>query len=144
MKKLVLIFLLLSSAFLSRSQNKLDFVIVDKTCAGWEQVADNFKGQNALLVLTRISAIEQISDALADKKINDLHIFAAGKPGTIGFCNLALNSSNIFRQESFLSKWAASVSGKVVIHNSSVFTTVQGAELKLKLEQITGLTFDVQ
>jgi hypothetical protein len=144
MKKLILVFLLVFAAFLSQSQDKSDFVIADKTYVDWEQVVDKFQGQNSLLVLTRTSAIEQISDALASKKINDLHIFAAGKPGTIGFCNLALNLSNISGQESFLSKWAASVSGKVVIHNSSVFTTVQGAELKSKLEQITGLVFDIQ
>jgi hypothetical protein len=38
-------------------------------------------------------------------------------------------------------KWKDSISGKVIIHSKTTFTTREGVELKQEIEQIAGLQF---
>lgn len=147
MKRYLLIFAMLLGAVCSWGQDlSKDFVVIDKSCPNSPQLMAQYKGQSNLLVLALIEVMppNQIATALIGTKVTDLHIFVMGKPGSMVFGNLALNSANIEAYAVPLATWAAHVSGKVVIHNSDVFLGTEGLQLKAKFEQLSGLTFIVQ
>jgi hypothetical protein len=123
-----------------------DFIIVDVSIPDAEQIKEQYSGQAGVYIIlaTQVKAPAQITAALHGKQVADLHLFVSAKPGTLGFCNMALNPENLQEQASVLSQWKSHVSGNVVIHNSDVFLSQRGLDFKTKLEQITGLTFLVQ
>jgi hypothetical protein len=147
MKRYLLIMAMLLGAVSSWGQNlSKDFVVIDKSCPDSPQLTAQYKGQTNLLVLalTTVMPPNQIATALAGTNVTDLHIFVMGKPGSMVFGNLALNSANIGEYAAPLGTWAARISGKVVIHNDDVFLGTEGLQLKAKFEQLTGLTIIVQ
>ena len=123
-----------------------DFVVLDPSYVNFEKVKTQYEGTQNICILevSMVMAPEQITAVLKGKQVTDLHIFVAGKPGTLGFGNIALNLDCIGDYATSLGTWASHVSGKVIIHNQDVFLTDQGAGLKAKIEQLTGLNFVMQ
>ena len=123
-----------------------DFIVIDVSIPDAEQIEAQYSGQAGVYVIlaTQVKAPAQIAAALNGKQVADLHLFVSAKPGTLGFCNMALNPENMQEQASALSQWKSHVSGNVVIHNSDIFLSQRGLDFKTKLEQVTGLTFLVQ
>mgnify|MGYP001325805874 CR=1 FL=1 len=124
----------------------VDFVVIDPAYPNYERLKAQYEGNQNVCILevSRVMAPEQITAALNGKQVTDLHLFVAGKPGTLGFGNIALNPDDVNDYATSLGTWSSHVSGKVVIHNQDVFLSEPGTEMKAKLEQLTGLNFVMQ
>lgn len=145
-KQILLTLLMFLGALCLYAQNlKTDFVVIDNAYRAAEQLKAQYNGQNTIVVEhSKAMATSQIAEALNGRQISDLHIFVSTKPGALGFGNMTLNAETFQDFAPALSKLAANVTGKVVIHSTDVFTTERGLNFKAKLEQVTGLTFEMQ
>lgn len=124
---------------------KVDFAAIDNSYREANELKSQFHGSNTLVIeQSKVLATAQIAEALNGKQIIDLHIFVSTKPGALGFGNMTLNPETLQEHTAVLSKLSANISGKVVIHSNDVFTTERGLFLKARLEQITGLMFEMQ
>ncbi len=147
MKKHLLLLLILANGFsLLAHSRRNDFIVLDYYCPNHEQLKKQYEGQENSIVVSasRILAPEKSATALSGKKVNDLHIFVSGKPGSMVCTSVALTSESIEEFSSSLELWAAHVSGKVVIHSTDVFASERGSTFKSKNEQMTGLDFMIQ
>jgi hypothetical protein len=148
MKKTVFIIIMvfgLGTQLLAQNINT-DFVALDFYCPNYEQLQAQYAGQSNAYIVTasEIKAPQQIATALAGKTVTDLHIFVNGKPGSMVFTSIGLTIENVDQYASDFAAWTSHVTGKVVVHNSEVFTANVGMTFKAKLEQLTGLPFVAQ
>lgn len=128
------------------SQSESDLIIIDEIAENIEQLKSEFSAYPYVYIINEIApnALEQTSLALANKQIEDLHIFVLTKPGAMIFNNIALTTDKLDELPGDLSRWSDFISGKVVIHSDIVFTGKEGILLKHRLESITGLEFIMQ
>ena len=87
------------------------------------------------------SGIEQITEAIAGRQINDLHIFVRNDPSGIFLTYVPITSGNAGDFTTYFSGWKKTISGKVVIHNQTGVTSPALNDLLGKLQELTGLTF---
>lgn len=130
----------ISSAF---AQSFSEFIVIDEIREDIDQLESNFGDQANVYVIEGFSpsAIEQISKTLENIRIQELHIYAATKPGAIIFNSISITSDNQNDWAPILKEWAHVVSDKVIIHSEVVFSGAEGIQLKRELENTTGLAF---
>ena len=87
------------------------------------------------------SGVEQITETIAGRQINDLHIFVRNDPSGIFLTNVPVKSGNVNDFNSYFSGWKKTISGKVVIHNQTVLSSPDLNNLLVKLKELTGLKF---
>lgn len=133
---------------MSQSPDK-DFVVVGdvSTDQNMLQIEMRYnRNINAYFIQNNeINAIEQIVDALKGKHYEDLHIYLRTAPNALIFNSTVISTKNIeqFTESLFVLK--QSISGSIVIHSTIAFNSIDGIQLKQKLEKITGLKIiDVQ
>ena len=148
MKKFLLLVVLICgmSSWCLAQNITTDLVVLDPSCINFAQLQAQYQGQPNLLVLaaSQVDPLQQIASALSGKNLANLHIFVLGKPGSMVFSMLTVNTDNISDYSNPLGQWAAHLSGNVVIHNSNVFAAEAGQNLKTAFQQLTGLTFVAQ
>ena len=81
---------------------------------------------------------------LKNKEINNLHLYLDCKPGELDFGGLKITNLNIMDYSKYFNGWKQVVKGRVIIHSNIVFNDDNGLELKKKLEEITGLPFELR
>jgi hypothetical protein len=142
MKKLITIitaFLFFANMF---AQTSNDFIVVDEIAENAVSLKRDYNGKNTYFTSgIDTDAISQISNAIKNKHIENLHIYVATKPGAIVFNSLSVINSNVIKFASELALWKSNVSGEIIIHSDVVFIGEEGVELKHELERLTGLTF---
>lgn len=122
------------------------FIIVDEIAEDLDQLKSEFSNQPNVYFINGFSpnAIEQFAGAAENLHIDELHIYAATKPGAIVFNSVAINPGSLPEVSPALKEWSGVVNNKVVIHSDVVFTGDEGILLKQGLEEITGLPFSSQ
>lgn len=134
---------LITNAF---SQSNPVFIIIDETAEEIEQLASEFSNQANVYFAdgSSLSAIDQISESTQDIQIDELHIYAATKPGALVFSSLAITTNNESEWSPYLKAYAGLITKQVVIHSDVVFSGEEGIQLKQRLEDISGLVFATQ
>ena len=109
------------------------------------QIQMRYQGDpNALFIEeSETSGCEQITDAIKDLIINELHIFVRNDNNRLFIDDLALTSTNVADLSDQLVQWKNSVTGKVVIHNNSGSISSDLSELLAKMRSITGLNIEL-
>ena len=87
------------------------------------------------------SGVEQITEAIAGRQINDLHIFVRNDQDGIFLTLVPVTSENVNDFSIYFSGWKKSISGNVVIHNQTGVTSPELTSLLGKLNKLTGLNF---
>ncbi len=133
----------MASAF---SQDFKSFIVIDEIAADLDQLKSEFANQANVYFIKGFTpnAIEQFSSASENLHIEELHIYAATKPGAIVFNSIAITSTTLIELTPALKEWSKVVSNNVVIHSEVVFSGEEGILLKQQLEEITGLIFSTQ
>lgn len=128
------------------SQKKTNFVIIDEIADNISQLRTDFSNKSNVYVTTgfAVKAPMQISNALKNIQVEDLHIYVSTKPGAIVFSSIAIIPENVDEFAKELATWKTKVSNQVVIHSDVVFTGEDGVILKQRLEDITDLIFTMQ
>ena len=144
--RLTLLFIFLFSMATVFSQNYPVFVVIDEIAEDLDQLKSEFGNQPNTFFTNGFTpnAIEQFASAAEKLQIEELHIYAATKPGAIVFNSIAITSASLTELTPVLKEWSSVVSNKVVIHSDVVFTGDEGILLKQQLEEITGLLFSTQ
>ena len=144
--KLALITILLFTVVNAFTQSNSDFIIIDEIADNVEQLKSDFSGQSNVYVTDGITpkALKQISNAIENLQIEDIHIYVLTKPGAIVFNSIAITTNNIDDWSVDLQALKVNVTNKVVIHSDVVFSGEEGIELKERLEDVTGLVFTTQ
>ena len=143
---LTLSFIFLFSMATVFSQNYPVFVVIDEIAEDLDQLKSEFGNQPNAFFINGFTpnAIEQFASATEKLQIEELHIYAATKPGAIVFNSIAITSASLTELTPALKEWSSVVSNKVVIHSDVVFTGDEGILLKQQLEEITDLLFSTQ
>ncbi len=146
LSRLALSFILLFSLASAYSQDYKTFIVIDEITEDLDQLKSEFANQANVYFIKGFTpnAIEQLSSASENLRIEELHIYAATKPGAIVFNSIAITSGSLIELTPALKEWSKVVSNKVVIHSEVVFTGEEGTLLKQQLEEITGLIFSTQ
>lgn len=139
------VFLLSLTASVFSQLNSV-FVLIDETAPDIESLASEFSNQTNVYFAdgSSLSAIDQISESTQEKKIDELHIYAATKQGAIVFSSLAITTINENEWSPYLKACAGLITKQVVIHSDVVFSGEEGSLLKQRLEDISGLVFATQ
>lgn len=142
----VFVLLCLSPFVTVLAQPATDFIVVDEIADNINQLQDEFEGQANVFWTdgNSFNALEQISAALEGKQIETLHLYVPTKPGAIVFSSLSITSRDVDEVSEELKVLGNYVSSSVVIHSEVVFNGEEGALLKQRLEEISGLMFSVQ
>lgn len=145
MKRIFIIFSILMSVVQSSNAQSSNsrFTIIDYLNPQLKELTVQINDESSLYVVgnSQVLAPDQITSALTNKHVEELHIYVSCKPGSMVFMNTAITTDNIRSFATALSVWKNHISKRVVIHNLDVFQSGKGAELKSNLEQITGLNF---
>jgi hypothetical protein len=146
LSRLALSVILLFSMASAFSQDYKSFIVIDEIAEDLDQLKSEFANQSNVYFIKGFTpnAIEQFSTASENLQIEELHIYAATKPGAIVFNSIAITSGSLIELTPALKEWSKVVSNKVVIHSEVVFTGDEGILLKQQLEEITGLIFSTQ
>jgi hypothetical protein len=144
MKKLLFVIVLalgLGSQLLAQNSGK-DYVVVDQSAQNLAQLQAQFNGQTQVFFNDNTKpAPYVIGQMLENNHVVDLHIYVATKPGELDFNSVKITAANAGEYDQFFKDWKPFISGKVIIHSSDVFSTPAGAELKTRLEELSGLDF---
>jgi len=144
MKKILFLIALvigLGSPLLAQDLSK-DYIVVDKSAINFAQLQSLYSGQaNAFINESTKPAPYVVAAMLQGRQVVDLHLFAATKPGSLIFNSVTITTDNASGFSQFFKSWKSSVTGKVVVHSTDVFTTSEGEALKTKLVELTGLDF---
>ena len=142
MKKLFTIITILLFMANGFAQTLNDFIVIDEIAEDAELLKKQFDNSNVYLSTGGgINAINQITNAIKNQQIENLHLFVASKPGALVFSSISIVNSNVNRLALELVKWKSYVSGEIIIHSDVVFSGTEGTQLKHELERLTGLTF---
>jgi len=146
LSRLTLSVILLCWITIAFSQTYPVFIIVDEIAEDLDQLKSEFSNQSHVYFINGFTpnAIEQFATAAENLHIDELHIYAATKPGAIVFNSIAITPGSLVEVSTALKEWSGIVTNKVVIHSEVVFTEEEGILLKQRLEEITGLTFSTQ
>ena len=145
--RIIFIFLmLLSFNTIVFAQNPgTDYVVIGLVSgdANMKQVQMHYNGNSGVYFAAESSGsgIEQITEAIAGRQINDLQIFVRNDPQKIFLTNTPVTSANVNGFANYLSGWKKSISGKVAIHNQTGVTSPELDDLLGKLKELTGLQF---
>ncbi len=144
--RLVLSVILLFSMASAYSQDYKSFIVIDEIAEDLDQLKSEFGNQPNVYFIKGFTpnAIEQFALAAENLHIEELHIYAATKPGAIVFNSIAITPGSLVEVSPALKEWSGVVTNKVVIHSEVVFTEDEGILLKQQLEEITGLLFSTQ
>jgi hypothetical protein len=125
------------------SQSNQDIIIIDEIADDIIELLAEFGNQPNVYVTDANTpdALAQITEALVNLRIRDLHIYVPTKPGAIVFSSIAITSENVGELPFNLTDWTKVISGKVVIHSDVVFTGEEGILLKQQLESNSGVAF---
>lgn len=147
MKRLLLSVLIISiSIWSSFAQSENDFIIVDELEEGYPKIKQKYReNQQVYQILNEETvALEQISKAIRQSEIDELHIYTQTKPGEIIFKNISITPENVGSFSSDLETWSLTVFKSVVIHSDDVFDGDEGQLLRERLEETAGLLFETQ
>jgi len=146
MKRLLLVVLIISISFFSAfAQSLNDFIIIDELDEGYPKIKKKYHENKQVYQINEESvALEQISKAIRQTEIDELHIYTQTKPGEIIFKNLSITPDNVGSFSSDLETWSLNVFKSVVIHSDDVFDGDEGQLLREKLEETAGLLFETQ
>lgn len=124
------------------AQSSNDYIVIDEIAEDVESLKAQFDNSNVYLTKGGdMNAINQITNAIKNQQIENLHLFVASKPGALVFSSISIVNSNVNKLALELAKWKSNVSGEIIIHSDVVFNGEEGTQLKNELERLTGLTF---
>lgn len=129
-----------------KAQNpNTDYLVLDPSAPNLAQLQLQYSGQVNVFFNDNPKPAPYVIPAVMDGHPSvDLHLFVAAQPGTLNFNSVAITAANADNFSQDFAKWKNNVSGKVVIHNTAIFTTSAGTALKAKLEALTNLVFDTE
>lgn len=142
MRKYLLIFVLLLGAVSLWGQTAVDYIFIDQSAPNYSQLKNQYNGQqNVFMNENPKPAAYVLTAMLQNRQVVDLHIFVATQAGRLIFNSGTITAENAASFSQFFSQWKGSITGKVVIHGTDIFTTAAGEALKAKLQELTGLDF---
>ena len=143
MRNLITAFTISLISFTSFSQTNEDFIILDEVTENFEMMESLLSGQSNVYIThgESVNPIMQISNEIKNRKIEDLHIYTASKPGVLIFNHNEIHIRNIDTYAAQLANWNKHITGKVIFHSKDIFNGLDGILLKHRFESITGLIF---
>lgn len=128
------------------AQNVLsDFLIFESNYSELPNYEKSLKGtENVFFNTTQSPVFTLVNSILKEKGINNLHLYLDTKPGELYFGSTKITNFNIMDYSEHFIGWKHLVKGRVIIHSNVVFSGDNGIELKQKLEEITGLPFELR
>ena len=144
--KLILLITLMCLVVNAYSQSNSVFIIIDEIAENVEQLTAEFSGQSNVFVTDGSSSdvLSQIAGSVEHLEVDELHIYAATKPGALVFSSIAVTPDNEDDWSEALKFWSRMATTKVVIHSEVVFTGEKGLLLKQRLEELSGLEFSTR
>lgn len=129
-----------------KAQNpNTDYLVLDPSAPNLAQLQTQYAGQANVFFNDNPKPAPYVIPAVMEGHSSvDLHLFVGGQPGTLMFNSVAITVANADNFSQDFAKWKNNVSGKVVIHNTAIFTTSTGTALKAKLEALTNLVFTIE
>jgi Domain of unknown function (DUF4347) len=129
-----------------KCQNNLsDFLIIEKNYFGKADLEKSMRNsENVFFNNTTTPVIAQVEIILKGKMINNLHLLVQTENGKMIFENTVLSNANVANFSNYISVWKNSVKGKIIIHSNHIFSGEDGILLKQKLEEISGLPFEIR
>lgn len=128
------------------AQNVLsDFLMFESNYSEISQYQKTMKDtENVFFNTSQEPMFQFVQSRLKNKEINNLHLYLETQPGVLIFGNIKVTKENIIDYSHFFNKWKQVVKGRVIIHSNVLFKDSNGIELKKKLEEITGLPFELR
>jgi len=130
----------------SYAQNVLsDFLMFESNYSELSNYQKTMKGsENVFFNTSQEPMFNFVLSQLKDKEINNLHLYLDCQPGELSFGSLKITNFNIMDYSKHFIGWKQVVKGRVIIHSNVVFSDANGIELKKKLEELTGLPFELR
>jgi hypothetical protein len=130
----------------SYAQNVLsDFLMFESNYSELSHYQKTMKEtQNVFFNTSQEPMFNFVLSQLKDKEINNLHLYLDCQPGELSFGGLKITNLNIMDYSKNFVGWKQLIKGRVIIHSNDVFDGANGIELKQKLEEITGLPFEIR
>lgn len=129
-----------------KAQNsKSDFLMFESNYSELPQYQKSMKDtENVFFNTSHEPMFHFVLSLLKNREINNLHLYLDAQPGVLTFGDVRITIVNIADYSKFFEEWKQVVKGRVIIHSNIVFSDSNGIELKKKLEEITGLPFELR
>ncbi|MFM7423988.1 MAG: DUF4347 domain-containing protein [Elainella sp.] len=116
------------------------FVVVDSAVADYQILLKDLSPNTELLLLNSADdGVEQITQALAHKQVDQLHILSHGGPGSLQLGNGALSLSNLERYSSRLAIWAEALKeAQMFLYGCRVAAGAVGRQFVQALKTLLG------
>jgi Ca2+-binding RTX toxin-like protein len=116
------------------------FVVVDSAVADYQILLEGISSDAELLLLHPTEdGVEQITQALAHRRVDQLHILSHGAPGTLQLGNGVLSLANLERYGSRLATWTEALRGaEVFLYGCRVAAGAVGRAFVQKLRALLG------
>ena len=145
MKKVLFIAIVLLSTLtkMSGQSTDKDFVLVGQVSGDPNMVQVEMRysrvPNTCFVTVTDLNPISKLVSALNGNRFENLHVFVRTSPGELILNKVVITADNVGKYSAELAELKKSVTGIVIIHSMKVFQSEAGAQLKTKLEQLTGL-----
>ena len=149
-KKLFYLYLLMffSINIFAQTTTTANYTIVGQVSNDENMKQIQMRYQNAanvyFTVESTVNGIEQISNAIAGKQINNLQIFIKNDQTELFLTSNPIDINNINNYSDLLLNWKNSISGKVIIHNNNMTASVELNNLINQLKLLTGIDFEIK
>jgi hypothetical protein len=125
--------------------NQTDYLVVESNYPARAEFEKSVKGsENIYFNKSEMSVLYQLDSLLEGKNVNNLHLYLQAKAGEMDFRKFVITPENVTDYSAQLKELKQFVSGRVIIHNSLVFSEEKGKLLKQKLQEISGLSFETR
>lgn len=130
----------------SQAQNsKSDFLMFESNYSELPQYQKSMKDtENVFFNTSQEPMFHFVLSLLKNREINNLHLYLEAQPGVLTFGDVIITNVNITDYSKYFEGWRLVVNGRVIIHSNVVFSDSNGIELKKKLEEITGVPFELR
>lgn len=148
MKTKFTIFLLMLITMGIKGQQTIGDVYVINPSNGDENLAQvelRYQGNPKAFYLTGndINPLKSITGYLADNPCTILHLYLPASSESLIFNGFTLTSGNIDEYRDFFVQWNEIISGKIIIHNLSLYETGSTPDLIKKLSSLTGVPIEI-
>ncbi|MFB8796764.1 MAG: DUF4347 domain-containing protein [Microcoleus sp.] len=120
---------------------KKQIIFVDSSVQDYQSLIYNADRAQIFILNENLSAIEQITNALANQKdIKAIHILSHGSPGSVTLGTEALNSNNLENFNTKLKQWgkALTQNADILLYGCEVAAGETGQNFLKRLSEITG------
>lgn len=115
-------------------------VFIDPTIADYQSLISKVKTSNVILLDSSRDGIEQITEALANKRnVTDIHLISHGQAGSVQLGSTNLNTNTLSSYTNELQNWSNSLTpdGDILFYGCNVASSEEGTNLLQRIAQLT-------